>query len=185
MKHFLFLVSLFLTINASAHHLTALGWCQTGKAVFQTVQFANGLNVETQYRTGNGNWQNGPSFNTPISGNTTTVFSVPQSTSTQLVTVRFRYKPINNQTWSSWSTGTNSTSTIYSGCSSLPIKFEYLKVRRVDTNTILVVFKANESEGENQFNIQVSTDGRTFKTIAIVFPDPIITNKVYTLKVKI
>ena len=94
MKHLLFLVSLFLTINASAHHLTALGWCQTGNAFFRTEQFSNGLNVQIQYRTGNGTWLTGPTFNTPTSGNTATTFSVPQSVNTQLVSVRFRYKPI-------------------------------------------------------------------------------------------
>ena len=185
MKHLLFLVSLFLTINASAHHLTALGWCQTGNAFFRTEQFSNGLNVQIQYRTGNGTWLTGPTFNTPTSGNTATTFSVPQSVNTQLVSVRFRYKPINGQTWGSWSSSTNSITTTYSGCSSLPIKFEYLKVSRIYGNTLLVEFKATETDGENHFNIQVAVDAKTFKTVAVVFPDAIITNKVYTVKVRI
>lgn len=68
---------------------------------------------------------------------------------------------------------------------SLPIKFEYINVRKIDSKTIEVEFLASDTDGEDRFNIQVSTDARTFKTVAIVFPEPIVVNKVYNIKVKI
>jgi len=67
----------------------------------------------------------------------------------------------------------------------LPIKFEYLNVRKVDNKTIEVEFLASDAGGEDRFNIQVSTDAKTFKTVAIIFPEPIVVNKVYKIKVKI
>ena len=67
----------------------------------------------------------------------------------------------------------------------LPIKFEYLRVKIVDPKTIIVYFKALQTDNERQFNIQVCTDGKSFKTVAIVLPDPIVVNKEYTQKIKL
>jgi hypothetical protein len=67
----------------------------------------------------------------------------------------------------------------------LPIVFEYIKVRKIDSKTVEVEFSASSTDGEDRFNIQVSTDARTFKTVAIVFPGPIVVNKVYKVKIKI
>ena len=67
----------------------------------------------------------------------------------------------------------------------LPIIFEYIKVKKIDSRTVEVEFSASSTDGEDRFNIQVSTDARTFRTVAIVFSGPIIINKVYRVKVKI
>lgn len=65
----------------------------------------------------------------------------------------------------------------------LPIKFGYLKAKRLDASTMEVEFRAYDVDGQSKFNIQVSTDGRVFKTVAVILPDPIQADKVYKVKV--
>jgi len=67
----------------------------------------------------------------------------------------------------------------------LPIIFNYIKVKKVDSRTVEVEFSVSSTDGEDKFNIQVSRDSRTFKTVAVVFSGPIVVNKVYKIKVKI
>jgi len=70
-------------------------------------------------------------------------------------------------------------------CQALPITFEYLRVKQVGKNIIEVEFKALTTDGEDKFNIQVSTDAKNFKTVSVVLPDSIQTNKVYNIKIKL
>jgi hypothetical protein len=65
----------------------------------------------------------------------------------------------------------------------LPLKFEYLRAKIVDKKTVWVYFKVHESSGEKSFNIQISTDGKNFKTVAVVLPDAIVPNKEYSVKI--
>ncbi len=67
---------------------------------------------------------------------------------------------------------------------SLPITFKYLNVTRIG-NEYNVTFEASSTDGEGQFNIQVSSDGINFKTVAIILPDPIVVNKIYNIKIKL
>ena len=70
-------------------------------------------------------------------------------------------------------------------CQVLPIKFEYLRVKQIDRNTALVEFKDLSTDGEDRFNIQMSKDARSFKTVEVVLPDAIETNKIYKVIVKL
>lgn len=70
-------------------------------------------------------------------------------------------------------------------CQIVPIKFEYLYVKQLDKHTALVEFKALSTDGEDRFNIQMSKDGRTFTTVAVILPDAIETNKIYKVIVKL
>ena len=70
-------------------------------------------------------------------------------------------------------------------CQVLPIRFEYLIVRQVSERVVNVVFKVAEADGTDRFNIQVSKDGRNFKTVSIIIPDAIQVNKIYNVNVKL
>ena len=67
----------------------------------------------------------------------------------------------------------------------LPIKFEYLRAQIIDKNTIWVYFKVLEASGEKSFNIQIAPDGKTFRTVAVVLADTIVSNKEYSKKIKL
>ena len=70
-------------------------------------------------------------------------------------------------------------------CQVLPIRFEYLYVRQISDRVVNVQFKVAEVDGTDRFNIQVSKDGRNFKTISVILPDAIQTNKIYNVNVKL
>jgi len=68
---------------------------------------------------------------------------------------------------------------------SLPVKFGDFSVIQIDPETLLVKFTTYETEGVKQFNIQVSLDGKNYKTVAIIFPDGYNSNTSYKAKIKI
>lgn len=70
-------------------------------------------------------------------------------------------------------------------CQVLDVKFEYIKTRQISKNEIEVEFKVSNSDGESEFNIQISKDGRNFRTIHIMSPEPLVMNKIYKVKIKI
>ena len=67
----------------------------------------------------------------------------------------------------------------------LPITFEYIYVRQLSDKTINVQFKVAEADGTDRFNIQVSKDGVNFKTVSVVLPDAIQTNRIYNVNIKL
>lgn len=67
----------------------------------------------------------------------------------------------------------------------LPITFEYIYVRQVSERIVNVQFKVSETDGTDRFNIQVSKDGVNFKTVSVVLPDAIQTNRIYNVNVKL
>jgi hypothetical protein len=70
-------------------------------------------------------------------------------------------------------------------CQTVPIKFEYIKVRKVSSREFEIEFKASETDGEDRFNIQLSEDGLSFKTVAVVLPSRIIENQIYKIKISL
>ena len=67
----------------------------------------------------------------------------------------------------------------------LPIKFEYIYVRQISDRLVNVQFKVSEADGTDRFNIQISKDGINFKTVSVVLPDVIQTNKIYNVNIKL
>lgn len=67
----------------------------------------------------------------------------------------------------------------------LPVTFEYINVRQVSDRIVNVQFKVAEADGTDRFNIQVSKDGKNFRTIQVVLPDAIQTNRIYNVNVKL
>lgn len=183
------MLALMVSINSFAHHLDAKGWCQFqgGKAFFQTVQFANNLEVQIRFYNTTAVIH---SFNTPASGNTTTVFSVAQPVQNNTVKIQFRYRPVGssgNSGWSSWGDGDGdsnsyeqSTTNTYSGCSALPVKFISFDVKEAGPDQYKVTFEVGEVSNIEKFTITVSKDGRTFIPVDIILPDPLQPNRVYT-----
>ena len=70
-------------------------------------------------------------------------------------------------------------------CSVTPVIFEYVKVSRIESNYYNIEFKISETDGSDHFNIQVSTDGKNFKTINVVTKDSTKINQIYNLKIKL
>lgn len=67
----------------------------------------------------------------------------------------------------------------------LPITFEYIYVRQVSERIVNVQFRVSEADGTDRFNIQVSKDGVNFKTVSVILPDTIQTNRIYNVNVKL
>lgn len=68
---------------------------------------------------------------------------------------------------------------------SLPIKFRSVVSKRLAPDLIEITFDVEEAEGINYYNVQVSRDGRRWKTYTVVFPDTTRPNTVYKIKIKI
>lgn len=69
-------------------------------------------------------------------------------------------------------------------CVALPIKFEWIKTRQIDTHTVELQFKPSEVDGK-EFYIQLSEDGINFKRVLVVLPTDIKVGQIYSVKVKI
>lgn len=70
-------------------------------------------------------------------------------------------------------------------CAALPIKFDYIKAKKITKNVYELEFKVSSSDNEDHFNVQLSKDGLNYKTITVVLPDRIETNKVYKVKINL
>lgn len=196
MKKIMLMLAMFISLSTFAHNLQPLGWCQFqgGKAFFQTVQFANNLEVQVRFYN---TTTVVVSFNTPATGNTTTVFSVDQANQNTQVQIQFRYRPVGssgNGGWSSWGDGEPDSNTyvlsatgVYSGCNALPVKFISFNVKPVanSDNQFQVTFEVGEVSEITKFTITVSTDGKTFYPVDVINPDPYQPNRVYTKLVTI
>lgn len=71
-------------------------------------------------------------------------------------------------------------------CRSVPVKFEYFWARSTSNNEIEVEFKLSEVIGSvSVFNVQVSADGRNYKTVRIILPNEAKLNSIYNAKIKL
>jgi hypothetical protein len=67
----------------------------------------------------------------------------------------------------------------------LPVKFTNFTCRHLSGDDFLIDFVIAEASNVKQFNVQLSLDGKTYKDIAVVWPDTLQPNKKYSIKVKI
>lgn len=67
----------------------------------------------------------------------------------------------------------------------LPIKFKSINAKRIDKNTIEVIFEVEEDIDLNYYVIKLSNDGMNFRNVGVIFPDGIISSKKYSIKVKL
>lgn len=65
----------------------------------------------------------------------------------------------------------------------LPVKFVSVKSRQLDDGSIQVDFQIAELTNVSHFNIKLSVDGRSWKTVAVVFPDNVQPNRIYSAKI--
>lgn len=65
----------------------------------------------------------------------------------------------------------------------LPIKFHSFDVKVLGNDQYQVTFDAAEAEDVNSFEVQVSPDGKKWKTITVILPDNIQPSRVYSIKV--
>jgi len=67
----------------------------------------------------------------------------------------------------------------------LPITFEFITVKQVSKEVVNIKFKVSECDGTDRFNIQISKDGKNYKTVEVILSDEIVPNKIYNVNVKI
>jgi len=67
----------------------------------------------------------------------------------------------------------------------LPIKFKSFQARKVDRNTIQVIFEAEEDSSIRYYRIMLSFDGRTYQQREIVLPEGLQGNRKYYVNIKI
>ncbi len=69
-------------------------------------------------------------------------------------------------------------------CNALPVKFTNIIGQRVGLRSVKLIFSAEEDGNTDHYNIQYSLDGKTFKTVDILFPDGVVGGKQYSIIVK-
>ena len=71
-------------------------------------------------------------------------------------------------------------------CTTVPVKFEYFWARSTANNEIEVEFKLSEVVGSvSVFNVQISTDGRNYRTVRVILPSEAKLNSIYNAKIKL
>lgn len=65
-------------------------------------------------------------------------------------------------------------------CTILPIKFKKVSAIRLNPRSVRVIFQSEEDSDLKYYNILISDDGKTYRTVQVVFPNGIKGNKVYT-----
>jgi len=68
-------------------------------------------------------------------------------------------------------------------CQALPIKFEWFRTTVIDKKTIKVQFELEEVDGTELY-VQLSTDGRNFKSVLLVTKEMKV-NQIYTAIIKL
>jgi hypothetical protein len=69
--------------------------------------------------------------------------------------------------------------------STLPLKFVSLSTERISGTEFWVNFEIAEATNVKQFNIKTSLDGKVYKVITILWPDPIQPNRKYSAKINL
>lgn len=64
---------------------------------------------------------------------------------------------------------------------SLPVTFKSIRTEEVSDNKIRVIFDVTDLLNISVFNVQLSTDGKDYKTAAMVFPDEVQPNRQYSV----
>lgn len=68
---------------------------------------------------------------------------------------------------------------------SLPITFKSIRATKISDTQVKIDFDVADVSGVNVYHVQVSTDGKTYKDVAIVFPDDTQPNRIYSVVVKL
>jgi hypothetical protein len=65
----------------------------------------------------------------------------------------------------------------------LPVKFVSFKATALGNNKVSISFEIGESDNVDRFEVQLSTDGTNWDTVALVFPDTLKPNRLYQVTV--
>jgi hypothetical protein len=66
-------------------------------------------------------------------------------------------------------------------CQILPVKFTNITGQRVGPRSVKLIFSAEEDGNTDHYNIQYSLDGKTFKTVNVLFPNGVVGGKQYSV----
>lgn len=67
----------------------------------------------------------------------------------------------------------------------LPIKFKSISVRRISSKSVRLDFESEEDNTIEKYHIKVSTDGKLWKDVMIVFPNGIQGSKKYSVTINL
>jgi hypothetical protein len=67
----------------------------------------------------------------------------------------------------------------------LPIKFKSIIGKRINSNTIQLTFEVEEDTDLDNYVIKVSNDGKTFRQVAMIFPNGLIASKKYIVTINL
>jgi hypothetical protein len=73
---------------------------------------------------------------------------------------------------------------IFNPSAALPVRFKYVKPKRIDANTIEIEFMMTETEGLEQYFVNLTIDGKT-KRVPLNLAETPIPNKKYVVRVKL
>lgn len=74
---------------------------------------------------------------------------------------------------------------LFLNINSLPVKFVSFKSVLTPDGDAQITFEIAEAVNVKQFNVKMSKDGKTWQTVAIIFPDELQPNRIYSTKVKL
>jgi hypothetical protein len=110
-----------------------------------------------------------------IAGNSTYMYQLPPDL---LTNIRFKAKCITNN-------GLTDLGWTELFLAALPLKFVSLNTERISGTEFWVNFEIADATNVKQFNIKASLDGKIYKVITILWPDPIQPNRKYSVKVNL
>lgn len=65
----------------------------------------------------------------------------------------------------------------------LPVKFVSFNATAIGNNKVKIQFEIGEAQNVQQFNVQVSSDGSSWRSVALVWPDLLQPNRLYEVTV--
>ena len=70
-------------------------------------------------------------------------------------------------------------------CGALPVKFMNVQANRIDAQTVQLYFESEEDNTIREYHVKLSTDGKTYQTVKVLFPSGIQGKKRYIVTIKL
>jgi hypothetical protein len=170
------LVTLFGQSQSSAENalfrIEAMGWSGTN----YVVKLTNKVNCETTFRF---NYTGGVK-DTTLSANVTSMILLPNM-STNAVSIK-----VKRQSGAVCLNGVSNDWTEISVLQiALPIKFKSISVRRISSKSVRLDFESEEDNTIEKYHIKISTDGKLWKDVMVIFPNGVQGSKKYSVTINL
>lgn len=70
-------------------------------------------------------------------------------------------------------------------CGALPVKLMNVQATRIDAQTVQLYFESEEDNNIREYQVKLSTDGKTYQTVKVLFPNGIQGKKRYIITIKL